>query len=181
MHQLGTELGRFVGGSINGTQLRAVFSDYLASNPEQSLMVAGWLKQSVETGRLSASVWVLLHDLFEETPSVPAQGPGATTRVVDQPLRRASDAPPAVVDEELTRRQTDPPQVATMRHAARPPPAQTSGPLRTGMVVRERFVLMEELGSGGMGKVFKQVQDAQAKAARESRPPKRATKDPGRG
>jgi serine/threonine protein kinase len=168
MHQLGTELGRFVGGAITGAQLRSVFNDYLAANPGQRQVVAGWVRQSVESGRLSETVWTALHDLFEE-PSTAARHE-ASTRVstVHQPSRRASDR--ATGDQTYRSPPPQPPATALQAGPrAMPPPPQTSGSLRTGMIVRERFVLMEELGSGGMGKVFK-ARDLRREEAQDRNP-----------
>lgn len=149
MHELGTELGRFMGGIIDDTQLHAAFSEHLTRHPDQRPAVADWLKESVQSGRLSSSVWVSLSDLFEAPPAAPS-GHDAETRLtsihgVANPRRPPAKAQAKQPDPE------DIPQGPTERHAREP----EGSSLRPGMVIRERFVLMEELGSGGMGKVFK--------------------------
>lgn len=169
MHELGTELGRFIGGSIDDMQLRAAFREYLEGNPDQREVVASWLKDSVQSGRLSASVWLSLRDLFDAAPAHAAAGPTALTPRALMPdsdlagATRIATRPPAA-RQAPSHNST---QRAPLRASS--PPQQTSGPLQTGMIVRERFVLMEELGSGGMGKVFK-ARDLRREEAQDRNP-----------
>ena len=65
MHELSTELGHFIGGGINLDQLRAVFRTYLAQHQDQRELISRWLRNTVEEGRLSATVWLSLRDLFD--------------------------------------------------------------------------------------------------------------------
>ena len=68
MHELSTELGHFIGGAINLDQLRAVFRSYIAQHQDQREAVSRWLRDTVEEGRLSATVWLSLRDLFDPPP-----------------------------------------------------------------------------------------------------------------
>jgi serine/threonine protein kinase len=169
MHDLGTELGRFIGGIIDLQQLRTAFRDYLARHPEERESISRWLKDSVQEGRLSSSVWLSLKDLFETFVSAPpsrvlmpdssraipaktqlASGVDAGATVLDRPAQRAS--PPPRSDR-----------------ASSPSSNANAGPLRPGMVVKERFVLVQLLGSGGMGQVFK-ARDLRREEAQDRNP-----------
>lgn len=158
MHELGTELGRFIGGLIDDAQLHAAFDAYLARHPEQRAEVAAWLKDSVQSGRLSATIWLSLSDLFEPPAASPPDDSSETRLTsIHTPRRRATLPPgqPSVAPTAAAPQvspQLEIPQGPTERQVR---PSEQGTGLRPGMVIRERFVLMEELGSGGMGKVFK--------------------------
>ena len=164
MHELSTELGRFIGGGISLDQLRAVFRDYLAQHHDQREPISRWLRNTVEEGRLSATIWLSLRDLFEDPPaSVSLTAVVATPRTaerVQQTKTQAAVARSAAGETLLTQVERRKPQR---------PPANDGEPLRPGMVVRERFVLVEQLGSGGMGEVFK-ARDLRREEAHDRQP-----------
>ena len=72
MHELSTELGRFISGAIDLDQLRALFRAYLSRHPEERESIARWLRNTFEEGRLSANVWLTLRDLFEPPAAIKA-------------------------------------------------------------------------------------------------------------
>lgn len=141
MHELSSELGRFISGAIDLDQLRALFRGYLARHPDERESISRWLRSTVEEGRLSATVWLTLRDLFEP--------PAAT---LEAPLRSAvskATAPARALFD-------DSPDVS----------CETLVP---NMVVKDRFVLVERLGSGGMGQVFKAL-DRRREEAHDRQP-----------
>lgn len=182
MHELSNELGHFIGGAINLDQLRAVFRTYLAQHQDQRESISHWLKDTVDEGRLSVAVWLSLRDLFD-APSAsraaapPVAAPAASldahaTRAVPPQSQHATELASRHVSAEATGHVKDrvDPTPRIERRRARPAAADTSNePLRTGMVVKERFVLMEQLGSGGMGQVFK-ARDLRREEAHDRHP-----------
>jgi serine/threonine protein kinase len=141
MQDLGTELGRFIRGSIDGQQLRSIFRAYLEEHPEERDSVSAWLRGSLEEGRLPSTIWVSLRDLFD-APTLGRPDPSPNAQASGQ------IAWPATAAEQVT--QGAAPSVVA--RSERPLPQKPIGP---GVVVKERFVLVELLGSGGMGQVFK--------------------------
>src|SRR5690349_12043251 len=69
MHELSNELGRFISGAIDLDQLRALFRAYLTGHPQERESISRWLRNTVEEGRLSATVWLTLRDLFDPPPA----------------------------------------------------------------------------------------------------------------
>lgn len=157
MHELSSELGRFISGAIDLDQLRALFRGYLNRHPQERESISRWLKSTVEEGRLSATVWLTLRDLFDP--------PAATL----EPAHRSMDS--GVMDSKAT-------VLARGRgtaHVRQEPPLFADSPevscdtLVPQMVVKDRFVLVEKLGSGGMGQVFKAL-DRRREEAHDRQP-----------
>jgi serine/threonine protein kinase len=158
MHELSKELGRFIGGAINLDQLRAVFRAYLVQHPRERETLSRWLKNMVEEGRLSATVWLTLRDLFESPTATLGSEPEPTSmpskvtvlaRGLKQPQQTKTQmAAPDAVGVAAARTREEPP---LFDHS----PEVSCDTLYPQMVVKERFVLVERLGSGGMGQVFK--------------------------
>jgi predicted Ser/Thr protein kinase len=147
MHELSTELGRFISGTIDLDQLRALFRAYLTRHPEERESISRWLRNTFEEGRLSANVWLTLRDLFEppaatlETPRSAMQSK-ATVLAGGRTRMAAEETSHSAVKRE------EPPLFE-------PDPEVSCETLVPNMVVKDRFVLVERLGRGGMGEVFK--------------------------
>ena len=174
MHELSTELGRFIGGGISLDQLRAVFRDYLAQHHDQREPISRWLRNTVEEGRLSATIWLSLRDLFDDPPAAlsltAAVAAPRTAERVQQTKTQAAIAGSAAHATQLASAHATQLASVERREAQRLRPAPNDGePLRPGMVVRERFVLVEQLGSGGMGEVFK-ARDLRREEAHDRQP-----------
>lgn len=155
MHELSNELGRFISGAIDLDQLRALFRAYLTRHPQERESISRWLRNTVEEGRLSATVWLTLRDLFDP--------PAATL----EPSRNAVQSKATVLA-----RGRSPAQSQT--HRPEPPlfdssPEVSCETLVPNMVVKDRFVLVERLGSGGMGQVFKAL-DRRREEAHDRQP-----------
>ena len=171
MHELSTELGRFIGGAITLDQLRAVFRAYLLQHPRERESLSHWLRNTVEEGRLSATVWLTLRDLFDPPATAlesTATPPKATVLARGQSPGQFNTeyAPADALGSETAH---------ARRSVAREPPLFAESPavscdtLVPQMVVKDRFVLVEKLGSGGMGQVFKAL-DRRREEAHDRQP-----------
>jgi serine/threonine protein kinase len=175
MHELSTELGRFIGGGISLDQLRAVFRDYLAQHHDQREPISRWLRTTVEEGRLSATIWLSLRDLFDDPPAGMSltelvAKPRTSARVQQTKTQAAIAGSTAHATQLASAHATQLASVARIERRKSAQPAPNDGePLRPGMVVRERFVLVEQLGSGGMGEVFK-ARDLRREEAHDRQP-----------
>lgn len=170
MNELSTELGHFIGGAINLDQLRAVFRAYVAQHPHERESISRWLRNTVEEGRLSATVWLTLRDLFDP-PAVVSEPTPTAMASKETVLARGSQQPQQTKTQPGT---PDPPRSETAPSREEPPlfaesPQVSCDTLQPHMVVKERFVLVERLGSGGMGQVFK-ARDRRREEAHDRQP-----------
>jgi serine/threonine protein kinase len=145
MEELGSALGRFVGGVSDVDELRGAFRDYIGRHPEQREAVSQWLNEAIRSGRVSPAVMLSVRDLLAD-PSDSA-APTLATRAAPRPR------PPLERSPGLS----GTPGSAQSVSATLALPADTDRgePLRAGSVLDGRYTLMAELGRGGMGAVFK--------------------------
>lgn len=140
VQELGAELGRFIAGLADTEQLKTAFRDYVSRHPQERDAVVAWVDARVRNGRLPA-------DIGKELAAVVVAGREATEEAATE-MRHGGSA-------DIDRRGSD-------------TPAEVSE-LRPGSVVRERFILVEELGRGGMGQVFK-ARDLRREEAHDRNP-----------
>src|ERR1700730_9264584 len=150
MEEVGTALGRFVGGLSDVDELRGVFKDYLRRNPGERDAVSRWLGEGIQIGRVSPAVMLTIRDLLLGTGT-----DAKATMAVGRAAASAQAAPRPRPPMEFA---AGPPDSAS-RQTRRPGPSdlaqEPEGPLRVGSVLDNRYTLMEELGHGGMGTVYK--------------------------
>ena len=151
MEELGSALGRFVGGLSDVDELRGVFRDYLRRNPGEREAVANWLGEGVQIGRVSPAVMLTVRDLLTIAGTQSANQ-GATIATAPTASATAGVAPLAQAPRPRPPVERSPGTVPVTATAV---VSNRDGPLRDGSVLDGRYTLMEQLGSGGMGTVFK--------------------------
>ncbi len=164
MTELRRLLERFLAGEVRADELPQQFEALLANDSELAMSAATWLDVAEKDGRLSETVCASLKrvlddhlaaaffDLdagdpgaFEAGADIPAADPqrAQKTLVIDPP-GTAQGSPSTVVETRA-----DSMDVTEIR-------ADAAGVvLRAGSVVGGRYELIQHLGGGGMGKVFK--------------------------
>jgi serine/threonine protein kinase len=159
--ELSEALSQFIVGLTDVDVLRTVFQEYLASHELERPSVARWLRQSAQSGRLPDTVQACLSDLMRDPEEVPKRAPS-------QAARPATD----FVLPHLPAAAADPAGAATVERPGAKPAADTVpevARLQVGTVLKDHFTLVEELGHGGMGYVFK-ARDRWAEEAEDKHP-----------
>ncbi|MET0987027.1 MAG: hypothetical protein ABW034_16650, partial [Steroidobacteraceae bacterium] len=143
-------------GEIKPEQLRAGCAEFAARRPEYRLAAAEWLRRRVLRKKLDTAVWNGVKDLFESprqsehaaarTRNAPAGG----ATVVRAPLQASTRQGPTRREERSTQVVGRAPPRPVIDHSVIDP-----SDIGVGAVLKNRFVLVEEIGSGGMGRVFK--------------------------
>ena len=146
LDELGSALGRFVGGLSDVDDLRGVFRDYLRRLPEQREAVSRWLGEAVQSGRVSTATLLTIRDLI---------APAANDASASVMRMSAAGAPAAVVEDSLEAI-SNAEQTGLRSSAASSADAVVAdSALVEGSVLDRRYTLVTELGRGGMGTVFK--------------------------
>jgi serine/threonine protein kinase len=159
--ELSEALGQFIVGLKDADALRTAFREYLASHELERPNVARWLRHSAQSGRLPEEMQACLSDLLIEPQDAHKGSEGMAVRAATDfvlPHMRgvAVDAAGGATVERPAAKQAaiDVPKVPR---------------LRVGTVLKDHFTLVEELGHGGMGYVFK-ARDRWAEEAEDRNP-----------
>jgi serine/threonine protein kinase len=142
------ELGKFVSGTSTRDQFRNACRNYLTVNPYGRADAVKWFNDAMQSGRVSTAIWDMVADLFAPPPAAPAVKPPA-------PRPAVRPAPPVLQPEPARAApaagaKTDPNFDVDVGEGAEPLTLKVGD-----VLLNNRYVLLEELGHGGMGQVFK--------------------------
>jgi len=139
--------------------MRGVFRDYLRAHPESGEAVSNWVSESIRIGRISPAIMLTIGGLIE-----PAARDGARVDMEStiHPNMSIPRAPPtsafisAPVSVVVRRAPLDPDATGSgMPDPMAAPVEGEDATLTAGDVLDGRYTLIEELGRGGMGSVYK--------------------------
>ena len=170
MLELQNLLKRFLGRSIGLEELQRQFGILLEEEPRLAMTAAAWLDAGEKDGRLSAAVCTSLKNVL--ISHMAASNPGPDPRdsgIFDAPdftvIRQDSaieEAPEQAAAQATFVRDPDKTKLGSDTDAERIAAQTIDGSaatvdaiLRIGSIIGGRYELISELGSGGMGKVFK--------------------------
>ena len=171
MLELQNLLKQFLGRSIGLEELQKQFGILLEEEPRLAMTAAAWLDAGEKDGRLSATVCTSLKNVLVTHMATRNQGPDPRdSGIFDAPdftaVRNVVDddeSPAQAEAQETFVRDPDKTKLGSDTDAehmtARSAPASASTDvdaiLIIGSIIGGRYELISELGSGGMGKVFK--------------------------
>jgi serine/threonine protein kinase len=164
--ELSEALGQFIAGLKDANALHCEFRDYLASHEVDRPRVVRWLRQSAQSGRIPETVRACLNNLFVEPQVKPARARSKAARPASNfvlPHLRAAARRPAAANRDVAATAERPGAKSAAKIAPEAPK------LCVGMVLKDHFTLIEELGHGGMGYVFK-ARDRWAEEAEDKNP-----------
>lgn len=170
MLELQNLLKQFLGRSIGLEELQEQFGILLEDEPRLAITAAAWLDAGEKDGRLSAAVCTSLKNVLVTHMATRNKGPDPRdSGIFDAPdftaIRKVSADEEAsgeagtqetfVRDPDKTKlgSDTDAQRISTQAN-----PGNSAGVdaiLSIGSIIGGRYELISELGSGGMGKVFK--------------------------
>ena len=170
MLELQNLLKQFLGRSIGLEELQKQFGILLEEEPRLAMTAAAWLDAGEKDGRLSAAVCTSLKNVLISHMAASNQGPDPRDSGI-------FDAPDFTVMREVSKDEESPAQAAAEATFVRDPDKTKLGSdtdaeriaaqvndsgtatvdaiLSIGSIIGGRYELISELGSGGMGKVFK--------------------------
>lgn len=173
MHELQQLLKQFLARKIGLGELQRRFALLLDDDSSLAPKAAAWLDAGEEDGRLSSAVCTSLKNvivahlaassgwpdprnsgIFDEPDLAPEKI--TTTPETNTPARGSKSSATFVRDSDATRigDRSERPENPN-RGAAAPATQQVAAELQIGALIGDRYELVAELGSGGMGRVFK--------------------------
>ena len=177
MLELQNLLKQFLGRSIGLEELQKQFGILLEEEPRLAMTAAAWLDAGEKDGRLSAAVCTSLKNVLISHMAASNKGPDPRdSGIFDVPdftvMRQDSaveEAPEQAAAQETFVRDPDKTKLGSDTDAERITAQANAGSAATvdaisatvdailsiGSIIGGRYELISELGSGGMGKVFK--------------------------
>lgn len=170
MLELQDLLKRFLGRSIGLDELQKQFGILLEEEPRLAMTAAAWLDAGEKDGRLSAAVCTSLKNVLISHMAARNQGPDPRdSGIFDAPdftvmreIPEDDETPEQAQEQETFVRDPDKTKLGADTDAERITAQANTGNasgvdavLSIGSIIGGRYELLSELGSGGMGKVFK--------------------------
>jgi serine/threonine protein kinase len=158
MQLLQEALGRFISGVIDESELCALIRSIAENDAAQRPVMLQWIRDRVRSGRLPVTIGKSIElTLAEVSGRTVLRGVNELTRLRPRVSSRAVLSGAGRDDPTLGRPAEAEAQIDQDEEVA------------VGTILNARFTLIEELGGGGMGRVFK-ARDALLEEGRDRRP-----------